>query len=213
MSIWHTGEVVIEVGGDRNQYFYFRPLNCKLRGAYSTINVKSVSSNTEFGNMPDIPGIQVGLDVDAKMLRAADPLGFPEYSHVLAEANRIRKEWIGEGRAWDTMVARNLSQSEIKTALWYMAELVWAKKAKVVQGELPDRKAILKMPGDLRIRWGRQVRGADGKLISPFASKEEIEKLAEGPGKGIEYLRPGSESMNDLQVMDGGGKPEVEHAL
>lgn len=178
MPKWKHNELVVELVGSKNEYFLFRPLRTRLRGRWSRNNIVGMAVSgraPEYANMPDIPGIHVCLDVKGRILQAIDPLGFPENKKILDEANRIRKPWQGEGQPWNDMVSKSLTDSEIKSAMWYIAALHRTGKTRLVHGGVPDRKDILKMPGRLKIRY-HHVNVTDGE--TEYATEEELAVLA-----------------------------------
>ena len=179
-----SSEIVVQLGGPNNQYFFFRPLAMRLRGTWSRHSPCMEGQTSELlGGFPDIPGVMVAVDVQGKVLRAVDPLGFKEHAETLAKAQELRGN---HDRAWDTSLLRNLTPSDVKTALWELRGLVDDEVAKVVNGTLPGRDAILDMPGDLKIRWGTPCTLRDGTPESPYASEEELARMREGPPRQVE---------------------------
>jgi len=187
---WNPKELVIELAGNKNQRFLFEPLGAVLRGRWDRARVTDTSSNTQMTNMPDIPGIHVALDLKSRCLRAMDPLAWPENQETLRRANVILKgATLAQGRPWDTSVMRNLTETEVKSALWAMLGYVEGGKAIVRHGQFPTKDEVLAMPGQLKIRYGslRIINPVTKETESPYATAEELAKLrGEGAGARIE---------------------------
>ena len=190
---WKPGEIVVEIAMRNNGYHMLSSFGseAKFRGRWSNRNLKEITSGQapDMTRLPDLPGICIALDVKGRLLRAVDPLGFPENAETLKYAVGILKASnFGEMGPWPTSVKQALTDTEIKSALWEMFQMVENGSAMVVSGDMPSREHILKeMPGELQIRWTQQFNVIKNAFDSPYATPEEIDKLMAGPATGIEY--------------------------
>lgn len=154
-SQWRPGEIVIEIGGtnNNNNYYLFRPTLQSLRGKWSARNqVNPSARRTRFTACPDIPGIMAALDPHKRTLRTVDPLGFPENKKLLADAVAIKEKYFGKEGPWASTLKKNLTDAQLKTALWAMSEMVRAGSATVVNGALPAPDKIMAMEGRFKAR-------------------------------------------------------------
>lgn len=149
---WRPGEIVVEIGGEVNNYYLFKPLDTKLRGMWSARNHANPVSKPGFTAVPDLPGIMVALDQRRRTLRTVDPLSFPKNKKVLDRANEIRAKHIGKQDPCEPTLKKNLSDGDVKSTLWEMSEMIRAGTATLVNGTLPSPEKIMAMDGRVRVR-------------------------------------------------------------
>lgn len=117
--------------------------------------------------MPDIPGQYWTIDVTNGTSTVSDPLGFEENRDVLESARAAHRDTFGtDVRPADDIHQPNLSESDIKTALWEIAGWIENGTAQVVSGSAPTRSEVEGLPG------ARQINQFDN---SPGAPKHEGE--------------------------------------
>ncbi len=186
MRDFRTGEIVIELAGDKCQNFLFRllPSNEPLRGRWDPAKVRgplNPASSYKLITFP-IPGIMIAIDPKARTLRGVDPLTFTENAEMWRLIQVACKEGPGsqgDVRQWEGQNLTMLSPSEIKTALWLMKEMVRTKKAVVVKGDFPKLTDILAMEGELLLR-DPSAREWDEQTDKPKprqATERELERV------------------------------------
>ncbi len=174
---WRPGEIVVEIGGQVNNYYLFKPLDAKLRGKWCARNHPNPVSSIGFTAIPDLPGIMVALDARRRTLRTVDPLSFPEHKKALDEANKIRANYLGEGEPCAPTLKKNLSDGDIKSTLWEMSEMVRAETATLVYGTLPAPEKIMAMDGRVRVRNTFILQDKEGQT-NEATEEEEAQVLA-----------------------------------
>lgn len=185
MADFKSGEIVIEIAGDKNENVLFNPLSKILRGRWDPAKVKgplNPASDYKLITFP-IPGIMVAIDPKARTLRYADPLGFPENAAMLRTVQQASKDGPGaqgDVGPWEEIRLTLLSPSEIKTALWQMRGLVRASLAVLVKGDFPRLPDILAMEGQLLLRdsTAREWDEATDKPKPRQATDRELERIA-----------------------------------
>lgn len=129
-----------------------RFLGFKLRGRWSLSNERGKTSSRGIMSMPDIPGQYWTIDLVGKTSTVSDPLGFDENRDVLEAARSAHRDTFStDVRPINEIYNDNLSESDLKTALWEMAGWIDSGHAQVVNGECPTREEIALMGGDRRI--------------------------------------------------------------
>jgi hypothetical protein len=203
---WSRDEIVIELANTRkrtikklgvpeeygpvNTQFFCKLFKAVLRGKWSSVGLTGQTSALNLTSMPEIPGIHIAVDLKRKRIRALDPLAWAEHEETLARANAIRSFITGyEGRPWDDMVISNATDTEIKTALWEMANWVKAKKANVIAGHLPPPEKVLELDGGLIVRTEDMRTGerdAEGNaVLTPYATENELAKMGKPPEERV----------------------------
>ena len=184
---FRTGEIVIELAGEKCQNFIFRPLPTgePLRGRWDPAKVRgplNLASDYKLITFP-IPGTMVAIDPKARTLRGVDPLTFTENADMWRTIQAACKGGPGsqgDVKQWDGVSLTMLSPSEIKTALWHIREFVRAKKAVSVKGDIPKLADILAMEGQLLLR-DPTARDWDEQTEKPKprqATERELERIA-----------------------------------
>ena len=154
------GEIVIELGDDRNRRFLYPPTQQELRGAWRKANLIGITMDVRMTQMPDLPGLHVFLDCRKARVRIADPLAAPENKAILQQAQAVHKDVFRTlaGPEAD-YVEEGLNETKLKTHLFWIRRLVDAGSARVVQGELPDMETIEALPGMTRAEaWNSSAR-------------------------------------------------------
>lgn len=142
-----------------------RFLGFKLRGRWSLSNERGMTSSRGIMNMPDIPGQYWTIDITNATSTVSDPLAFEENRDTLEAARATHRDTFGtDVKPADEIHQPNLSESDIKTALWEIAGWIENGTAQVVSGSAPSRSDIESMTGD------RQINQFDN---SPRAPRHE----------------------------------------
>src|SRR5947209_998523 len=77
------GDFAVEVGDSRNRNFIW-PLDQRaLRGAWKKNHLPGVVMDERFAHMPDLPGQQIHVSCQRRVVRVVDPLNDPRYARVL----------------------------------------------------------------------------------------------------------------------------------
>jgi len=151
MTRWKPTELVIEMGTGHNNDVFFKPAGVSLRGYWSPRGYTNPSARTT-GMMaaPDMPGMYVVIDSTKKTMRVVDPLSFPEFKKQLDAMSNVMHQIQGPQEGQQN---NNLTDSQIKTAVWEASEAVRCGTARLVHGTIPKPKAIMDMPGRIRVRF------------------------------------------------------------
>jgi len=154
------GEIVIEMGDDRNRRFLYPPTGQELRGWWKKANLIGMTMDQRMTQMPDLPGLYVCLDCKRARLRILDPLNAPENKGLLAQAQAVHKEVFRVNAGPETdKVEEGLNETRLKTNLYWMRRLVESGSARIVSGELPTLEQIETMPGMTRAEaWNSSAR-------------------------------------------------------
>jgi len=179
---------------------YVSTFSKAFRARWVSAHVRLPSNVTGASNLPVIPGIHVAVNRKKRFIRAVDPLGFPANRDLLDELSTWMQSTFGHGtKPQNDVVLKRASDTDIKTCLWELANFVWQRKAVIVQGTLPgddeQEKAefLSKTPGELRVRHFFLRGGADGvPMESPYATEEELKRLAEPQSDGVVTMAPGA---------------------
>lgn len=197
MRDFGPNEIVVEVAVPRNcQYAFKAPLHMALRGRWERQNMAGVmNQDSPYQKLPTVPGMMVAVDIKARTIRAVDPLSFEENADLLAEVHRCCKA-AGEGDVGPQPESKlaGLTESEVKTALWHLWEMLnpgtgrdgkpKEPKARPVKGDLPRKADILAMPGQLLLREGTIETAYDRvseKPLPKYATEEEMARIRGEP--------------------------------
>lgn len=136
------GWITIEYD-DRNNGSTIHPsTSAPVRGKFSRLNIRPNTPNADLGldAMPDIPGMCVSVDPEAKIGRIYDPLAAQDHktTELLARINRVHlsafkttarpiqpREYVLDGR-------------KLNTWLWWMKQWLAEGRANLLEGVLPD---------------------------------------------------------------------------
>jgi len=174
---WKAQELVLEIDAE-NAMVQFTPLAQRLRGSWSARYAPSQSRKARYHQMPDVPGQMIVLNAKERYLKIVDPLGFQteEMSRLLDEINAIKESWQGKSGAHPTQVHKDLTDTQIKTFLWYMHQIHETGRGKLHNGRMPNARTILSMPGKLQTKFYSSMQD-DRK----YATDEEIESMGGPP--------------------------------
>ena len=129
-----------------------RFLGYKLRGTWSLTNERGRTSSRGIMNMPDVPGQHLTIDVANRTSIVEDPLGFDENRDLLDRARSVHRDTFGtDVKPHDTVTNPNLSDDDIKTALWEIAGWIESGLCRIVSGSCPTRDQITEMAGNRKI--------------------------------------------------------------
>lgn len=174
MAHWRPTEVVVEVGRDANNHFAFNPLSANLRGRWNPKNEPGASArNNTIMSAPEVPGMYIVLDAQKRTLRALDPLSLPENKGLLDKLNNAVKAMYGQQGPQEETIQTQLTDGQIKTALWEMWCMVNDGRGWLVHGQMPTPQKIMEMEGRVRRRFHARDRSAN----EPWESTEEEEKM------------------------------------
>lgn len=174
MAHWKPTELVVEVGTNANNDCVFNPLGDTLRGRWNPKNYPGASARAStLMSAPEVPGMYVVLDPTKRTLRAIDPLSLPENRGLLDKLNNAVKPVFGQQGAREETIQSQLTDGQIKTALWEMYSMVSDGRGWLVHGQMPAPQKIMEMPGRVR----RRFHSRDRSNNEPWESTEEEEKL------------------------------------
>lgn len=159
-AISRLGEIVIELGDDRNRRFLYAPTGQELRGWWKKANLIGMTMDQRMTQMPDLPGMYVCLDCKRARLRILDPLNAPENKGLLAQAQAVHKEVFRTNAGPETdKTEEGLNETRLKTNLYWMRRLVDSGSARIISGELPTLEQIETLPGMTRAEaWNSSAR-------------------------------------------------------
>jgi hypothetical protein len=154
------GEVVIELGDDRNRKFLYPPTGQELRGSWKKANLIGITMDARMTSMPDLPGMYIILDCKRARLKIVDPLEADENRELLRQAQAVHKEIFrtiaGPAKSYSE---DNLNETKLKTNLYWMRRMVDSLQARIVSGDLPGLETIYDMPGFTRTEaWNSSAR-------------------------------------------------------
>jgi hypothetical protein len=154
------GEIVIEMGDDRNRRFLYAPTGQELRGWWKKANLIGMTMDQRMTQMPDLPGMYICLDCKRARLRVLDPLNAPENKGLLAQAQAVHKDVFRTNAGPETdKLEEGLNDTRLKTNLYWMRRLVDSGSARIVSGELPTLEQIETLPGMTRAEvWNSSAR-------------------------------------------------------
>ncbi len=161
----------IEISNSRLGPVMFNPIKEKLRARYRKSALIRDEHTDQTSMLPDeIPGIYITVNLREKWARLVDPLSLPDYKTMLDQitsAKRSQNVSAGACGFHTYPTYENLSNSELKTWLYEIRKLLdhpyhqskeWrdnpARKmggpmAIIIQGTLPVRQEIERMPGEI----------------------------------------------------------------
>ena len=195
-------EITIEISAGKNRDVYFRPAQRTLRG---TVDVGVPPGFvvpehvTALNNVPNIPGLYVSLDIQARRARVYDPLEFD--TGLAAKVNAWCRNVVGAvGNEVYSPVPEqvyDLNDGDVASWCYWMKRTVDAGQAKLVAGSgFPAEKDWPK--GDVRM---------DYENTNPLAPKyaSEMEHLARTGVPGIKpsKLNPYSRRLVETQEVTG----------
>lgn len=167
-----SGEVVIEMGDERNRRFLWAPLGVELRGRWSRVNCTGDEMTEQLAMIPDIPGMQIVVNCNGRSRRmeVRDPLNDEKNQDLFEQLRKAVKDAFRTDQVpVKTTVVENADNSAVKTWLYYMRRFVngcpidetqrrrsGGPQAFVVRGTLPSLEEIAKLPGKTRIEFGNQ---------------------------------------------------------
>lgn len=134
----------IEMATDTNSNVLFNPTQQVLRGRWSpaAISLRGMTSAQGMNQMPELPGMIVGFDPEAKKLIVRDPLADAENRAIVEDANRVLLGVFSVQSRPADRVERELTDDEFKTLVYWMRRAVDGEQARMVVGNLPDEKEI-----------------------------------------------------------------------
>ena len=145
------GAFVVELGDANNRTISIMTLKIRLRGRYSASNMRRRDVGAML-QMPDIPGIHMGIDMGKRTVEIADPLR--EMPQLCAEITRhFESANIATGKvgpATKSCVVYDLSDHELKTLvreIAYKCERKPGPDARLRKGRLPEADEIEALPG------------------------------------------------------------------
>lgn len=143
----------VEFGDEANRTQLVKVLQQTVRGHFSLIKLKRRDAGRIMSNMPDIPGMQMIVKPRASEAIFIDQLA--DNSELCSqidavknhpEAGPIRRD----GKTMPSVlheVKHKLDPDRFKTLVYELAFLVEEGLAKVIQGDIPTKEQIDKLPG------------------------------------------------------------------
>ena len=120
----------VEVAGPNNASLYFAPLQRRLRGRFDLRDMKEPEAGKLSHQWPDpIPGVRVGIDIEAAAGFVRDPLHDPDQA-----ANRARIAQAGYALP---PAREDFQQIDKATWVFWLALAQKAGLVRLTQGELP----------------------------------------------------------------------------
>jgi hypothetical protein len=145
-------EVVIELGGARNENVHYGPLRKTLRGAWNRYHLPPGTTAIEGSgvlNIESVPGMYLCLDVAGRTLRVVDPLALRDFAHLLP---LINQNVSGGAKDWKPVPSERyekLSDDQLATQVYWFRRLVETGLARIAQlnGDWPS------VAGRERVDW------------------------------------------------------------
>jgi len=132
------GEIGIEVGDQQNCNPDFKPMSKTLRGFWSWGNVThgTMAKNSCLPRMPDLPGMQVFLNMQTGVGRIVDPLEYKENDAV----KLTWREYQPGLEPVPEEICKGLSDTAVASWAYWMVRLVKKGEAKLLDGsaKLPN---------------------------------------------------------------------------
>jgi len=176
-------EFTVEVADEANRQWLCPILNEVLRGRWLRSNCPNQQFTGALRHMPDTPGIMIAVNVIRKAVRVWDPLSDPRNAEVWAKAKAAFKAHFNEETSPFKEVSKaNLSDSDLKTWLYWIRRGVESKSLTVINGTVPDHETIRKCPGKTKI----EFFNSNQKAIRTIEDREraeqvEMERIMGGP--------------------------------
>lgn len=143
-----VAEFEIELGCKRNRKKTWPPTQQQLRGAWIRANLTSDERSESLEGIPDIPGIRIRISAMSRKALIYDPLGLPENAEELKKVQAAFEKVVGGKHSFMESIKReNMSETEIKTWVYWAMRLVASEDAKVTRGSIPSPQEIESMPG------------------------------------------------------------------
>jgi hypothetical protein len=154
------GQIEIELGCKRNRPKTWAPTRQVLRGHWLKANLTSDERSEALEPIPDIPGIRITIEPERRLAVIYDPLGLPRNIEKLREVSEAFLKFSGQKSTYmESTKHEELSDTDIKTWLYWMARLVKSGDATVTVGELPSLNEISKLRGMTEMgHWDSTVR-------------------------------------------------------
>jgi len=172
-------ETIIEIAGPNNESVVFDPVGQRLRGRWSHVATAGHTIHESLAALqraaPEIPGIYIALDPQARTARVFDPLKETEEGQriwsLIQPVLTTYEAFLNNGRPWDTQVYENLTPDQVKTWAFEIRNVLDCGYGRMVSGPEPPPLATIKaMPG------GRFVRSYMGQRENERVDVVPIEK-------------------------------------
>lgn len=188
----------IEMQTEKNGNVLFNPTQEVLRGRWSPASksLRGFTSAAGMNQMPELPGMIVGIDPDTQEMVIRDPLADPENDDLVDEANRVLSNVFSIESKAGKMRRRVLDEDDYKTLLYWMARTVESNQARVVTGRLPSVDVIRsEVSGRIRKYFWDTARLSDDshEEDTSEATKERTKKKA--AGKPVTTSKPMAEKL------------------
>ena len=142
------GEVVLEVGDDKNRCIMFGPSQMRLRGWWKRENLIGISMHETLTQMPNLPGLHIVLDLPNRVLKILDPLSFNENKDLLVQAKKIHKEMFRTDAGPEKEYREeDCSDTKIKSWLFHVRRMLDNKQCRIISGAMPSMDKIVELPG------------------------------------------------------------------
>lgn len=141
-------EVVIEIGDHRNRNILWPITQVVLRGRWNRSNLSGTTMAQVMTAMPDLPGMHISCDPSRQQARIFDPLADESNADLLFKAQRIHEQaYRTTAGPEKPILQENMTDTEIKTWLYWMRRFVDNNQARIIHGHLLDQEDIKKLPG------------------------------------------------------------------
>lgn len=141
-------KITIEIYTANNSNVIFQPTAETYRGHWSNAKIPGQEMRPAIRAMPEIPGIHLEVNTEARTCRSYDPLASD--ASRWAQIERIQRENAihldPNAKPWPEKVFQ-ADDDMLKTWIFWFWKLVDAGNARVVEGQIPEMKEILEMPG------------------------------------------------------------------
>ena len=142
------------------------PITRRLyRGAWKNNHLRGRLADEKFSRMPDLPGIQIAIDGQRRIVQIIDPLTTEKYSDVLRAAQEVLENlgWGDEPEETDTR--ENQSDDQLREWVYWCRRWLDTEQVEVVAGQVPEMREIDQLPG--RVRFNQFDMSPNGKDLYP----------------------------------------------
>jgi len=140
-----TGEIGVEIGDNENSNPDFKPLSVTLRGRWSANNVPrgTTARHSPLLRLPDLPGMYLFLNVEARTARVVDPLQYEDNASI----KLAWREYQDGLEPLPEQKIEKMTDGDVASWVYWIGRLIEKGEATKLDGsaELPD---IDDIPGD-----------------------------------------------------------------
>ena len=152
----------VEVGDDRGRRIVWPLDRQSLRGRWSTKHAPSGGVTQSMADMPDIPGIYIGINFKEKAIAFIDPLNDMSNKELLNKINRTHKRVFFTNGSPEKDRIRRLDDDSFKTAVYQIRRMLDNSQCEVKKGEVPSMKELFThLSGKIKTKNFDEFHGAE----------------------------------------------------